>query len=318
MIPGLTVRVTSGRLPVLRLHYSADPAKRPGTPAGDAWLTEASAGYPGGTNSPRWRKEMEIDYGALGGTKLFPLWEQWIGLGKIVIPPFSPTGYRLYASYDHGWRNPGCYHVHGINGDGQIVTFWECYASGVPVPQWADIIKGTDVGIPDGRRFTGNPFAFHESFRVADPSLWAEDQPMADNTNKSIADLFRRCGVYFTQGERGGDTMVGEWLHGHFWRDPAAPLYRICTTCPKLIWEIGQQRHKEVSARVGLHRDQPEQLADKDNHAWDSLKYFLQRFPPTPASARPAARPATFNWWRDAAKKAHEGQPVGTYRRALA
>jgi len=219
--PGLTTRITSSTIPVLRLHYSSDPRKRPGTTEGDAWLISAVQGYPGGLKSPRWRKEQEIDYGALGGTRLFPEWEQWCGLGKIIIPPFEPEGYKLYGSFDHGWRNPACYHVHAINGDGNIVSVYEIYGSHIPVAKMAEAILGNSITLSDGRRFNGNPWAGKESFKIADPQLWAEDQPMADNTNKSIAELYRRSGVYFTKGERGGDTMVAEWLHGYFLERPA-------------------------------------------------------------------------------------------------
>lgn len=315
---GMLERLTKSGLSVLRLHYSADPQKRPGTPAGDAWLAHALQGYPGGQQSPRWRKEMEIDYGAMGGTKLLPEWELWQTFGTIIIPLFEPHGYRLYGSYDHGWRNPACYLVHGVGADGQIVTLWEFYADHVPVAQIADVIKGQDVRLPDGRHFPGNPFAGQEAFRAADPHCWAEDQPLNDNTMKSIAELFRRQGVYFSQGERGGDTMVAEWLLGHYWKNPLQPLYRITTACPKLIWELGQQRHKEVSPKVALHRDQPEALVDKDNHAWDALKYFLQRFPPKPQEARAPGPPASFTWWRNLAIKAKQGDPIKTtYRREM-
>lgn len=303
MIPGLTSRLTTSGLAILRLHYSADPHKRPDTAAGAEWLAQASAAYPGGLNSPRWRKEMEIEWTAMGGMKLFPEWEQWVAMGKIVIEPYDPIGYKLYGSYDHGWRNPACYLVHGVSGDGNIVTFWEFYADHVGVPQISEIIKGNPVTTPDGRHFEGNPFAGQETMKVADPSMWAEDQPMADSTNKSVAELFRRYGVYFIQGERGGDTMVAEWLHGHFWKDPASPLYRITTRCPKLVWEIGQQRHKQLSSKVALNADQPEQLVDKDNHAWDSMKMFLKRFPPRPQSKKDPQGPNTFMWWRELAKR---------------
>ncbi|MBI3937118.1 MAG: hypothetical protein HY323_09085 [Betaproteobacteria bacterium] len=319
-LPGLSHRLAAGSIPVLRIHYSADPAKRPGTAAGDAWLDEAPRGYPGGRQSPRWRKEQEIDYGAMGGTRLFPNWEAWVGRGQIVIDPFRPTGYRLYGSYDHGWRNPAAFHVHGINGDGAVVTLWEFYAAHVPVSAVAQIIlghEGAPVILPDGRRFAPNPFAGELTWMVADPSIWADDQPMADETNKSIADLFRRCGVVFVPGERGGDTMVAEWLHGHYWQDPDRPLYRITTDCPKLLWELGQLRHREFSPRVALAREQSEKLVDKDDHAWDGLKMFLRRFPPRPVEARAAATPATFLWWRAQAKRAKDGQPVRTFRREM-
>ncbi len=302
-IPGLTSRLTSDKLPVLRVHYSADPAKRPGTPVGDTWIARASGAYPGGTNSPRWLKEMEIEWGALGGLRLFPMWEQWQSHGRIVIQPFDAVGYKIYGSYDHGWRNPCAYIVWGINNDGDIVALWEMYGSNIGVLNAARVIKGESVILADGRRIAGNPYAGKEIWKIADPSMWAEDQPMSDGTNKSVAELFRRNQVIFQKGERGGDSMVAEWLHGHFWKDPETPLLRITTACPKLVWEIGQQRHKEYSARVAVHRDQPEELVDKDNHAWDSMKMFLKKFPPKAPGTKQKGDPNSFRWWQQLAKR---------------
>jgi hypothetical protein len=329
-IPGLTWRLASGSIPVLRLHYAADPDKRPGTAAGDAWRERATARYAGGIRSARWRKEMEIEYGALGGTRLFPEWELWATQGRIVVPPFDAVGYRLYGSYDHGWTNPASFHVHGVNGDGDIVTLWEFYADRVPVSAIARLINGEDVHLPTRhpeakieparRRWAGNPYAGRLVFSVADPSMWAEDQPMADQPNKSTAYLFRHAqprGVFFLKGERGGDLTVAEWLLGTFWADPARPRYRVTMACPWLIWELGQQRHREVSPQVGLHTNNPEGLVDKDNHAWDDLKMFLQRFPPTPQAPKAEQRAASFMWWRRLAKQAAAGEPLPTYRREL-
>lgn len=323
MIPGLKTRVTSSGVPVLRLHYSADPQKRPGTAVGDLWLKAASSGYPGGTKSPRWRKEQEIDYGALGGTRLFPEWEQWISRGNIVVPPFDPVGYRFYGSFDHGWRNPACYLVHAINSDGFIVTCFELYDSHVPYAYIAEVIKGKSVTVPvlgccdkhdRPRYFEGNPFGGKEVWKRADPSMWAKDQPQNDRTNKSMADLYGKEGVHFQQAERGTDTTVAEWLLGHYWAKPENPLYRIFSSCHKLIWELGQQRHKDLSAQVALNREQPEELVDKDNHGWDSLKYFLQKFPPKPEKQALPKLPGSFNWWRDTARRSSDGRAVGSYR----
>ena len=312
-IPGITTRITSAGIPVMRFHYSSDPMRRPGTLVGDRWLKEASLGYPGGTISPRWRKEQEIDYTAMSGTKLFPLWEDWKQNGKIVIPFFEPHGYKLFATYDHGWINPACYLIHGVDCDGNIVTFWEFYAKEVPAHAIADIILGKDVRLLGGRSFSGNPFAGKEAFKIADPQIWAEDQPQLDGPNKATADLFRKCGVHFQKGERGADLTVAEWLTGHFWRDPLAPKYRICNTCPKLIWELGQQRFKDFSAQVLQNKDPSEQLIDKDNHAWDSLKMGLKRFPPPNQKPKPKQPINSFQWWRTQNKRAHDGLPVGTF-----
>ena len=320
MLPGLSERVTKSGIPVLRLHYSADPHKRAGTPEGDAWLHDALQGYPGGMNSPRWRKEFEIDYGALGGTKLVPLWELWKTNGKIVIPPFQPHGYRLYGTYDHGWRHKSSYHVHGINSDGEIMTLFEFWDSHVPYQAISRIVKGETVRLPPVgcqckdhqgiRTFIGNPYAGQEIAKYADPSMWAEDQPQQDGTNRSMAHLFRKEGIHFIQGQRGGDTTMAEWLIGHYWLDPMKPLYRITTACPGLVFEIGQQRHKDFSERVAQNRSQPEELVDKDNDAWDSLKQFLLRFPPTPQLDKAKDKPNSFEWWRAMAQQVQSGEPV--------
>lgn len=323
MIPGLTVRTTSAGIPVARVHYSADSHKRPGTAEGAVWLKQASAGYPGGTRSPRWRKEMEIDYGALGGTRLFPEWENWRAAGRIVIAPFDPVGYRFYGAYDHGWRNPASFHVYGINSDGMMICCFEFYGSHVPYQYVADIIKGKTVVVPPSgcceihdraRVFQGNPFAGKEVWKRADPSMWAEDQPQNDKTNKSMAHLYSKAGISFQPAEKGTDTTVAEWLLSYYWKNPGNPLYRIFDTCPMLIWEIGQQRHRTFSAQVALNREQPEELVDKDNHAWDDQKYFLQKFPPAPQKREAAKGPNTFNWWRETVKRANDGRAVGSYR----
>lgn len=313
-IPGFKYRIAGGSTAVVRVHYSAHPYRRPGTQEGDEWRRLAAMRYPGGVESPRWKKEQEIDYGAMSGQKLLPSWEQWQTNGRIVIPSFDPVGYRLFASYDHGWRNPSCYLVHGVDSDGNICTLWEFYGSSVPVHQIADIIHGKSIVTQDGRRFQGNPYAGREVFTIADPSIWAEDQIMLDNTNKSVADIFNRCGVYFQKGEKGADTAVAEWLIGWFWADPMNPRYRITDNCRKLIWELGQQRFKEFSAVVALNKDQPEQLVDKDNHAWDSLKMFLKKFPPPTPKAKPRAQAGTFDWWRKQLQRQAKGEPLRTFR----
>ena len=144
--------------------------------------------------------------------------------------------------------------------------------------------------------------------------MWAEDVPQNDGPNKSTTDIFRKCKVFFEAGERGGDTTVAEWLVGHFWKDPMSPLYRITDNCRKLIWEIGQQRFKQISEKVAVNRDQPEQLVDKDNHAWDALKMFLKDFPPALAKQKQVAPPNSLAWWKKQMQRQARGLTVGSYR----
>jgi hypothetical protein len=312
VIPGYTGRVTPNTgIGVLKYFFYADSSKRPGTELGDKWIAEEAKAYPLKTEDPMWKKEMLIQYGALGGTFLIPKWEQYKVNGHIVIPPYDPVGTRLYGSYDHGFRNPASFLIHSVDGDGIITTVWEFYGDKVPAHQIANIIRNKAGYGDDGRRYAGSPYSYDSlSYIVADPSIWNEDKPQFNGPNKSTAKIFREMGVSMVPGEAGGDVTLGEWLLGYYWKDPNNPIYRITSNCTKLIWEIGQQRFKEFSAQVALNRSQPEELVDKDNHAFDALKYLLKRFPPPEAKRKPEANPNSFMWWR----KQHQQQKSGIKR----
>ena len=316
MIPGFSSRITSTGIGVLRYHYSADSNKRPGTLNGDAWITEEARVYPMGQDDPRWKKEMEIQYGALGGQHLFPRWDRWkngMDGAAIVVPSYEAQGTRLYGSYDHGWHNPSAFHLHSVDGDGVITTIWELYGAQIPAHQIATIIKGRDGFDQNGKRYAGCPYPYDSiSWIVADPSIWNEDKPQFEGPNKSTAAIFREMGVHMIPGERGGDITVANWLHGWYWKDVQHPRYRIAASCLKLIWEIGQQRRKEFSTQVALNRSQPEELIDKDNHAFDGLKYLLKKHPPPLTFTKPETRPNTFAWWKK--QEQREGARPQTFR----
>lgn len=315
-IPGFESRITKGGIYVRRYHHSADARKRPGTVAGDLWIKEESQAYPLGTQDPRWAKEMDIKYGALGGQFIFPQWGLWKQHSKIFLHPFDPVGYKLYGAFDYGFNNPSCYLVVGSNSDDEYVVLWEFYADHVPSHLIAEIIKGHTVETDDGRQFTGNPFAGREEWMVADPSIWAEDLPQHRGPNKSTAAIFRENGVVFLEGDRGGDTTVANWLLGYFWADPQQPKIRITTGCTKLIWELGNLRNKELSETVAFKKNNPEELLDKDNHAWDAFKYFIKKFPPPPSVLQQNAPPASFQWWRKLAEpEKHKGFSIGRNQR---
>ena len=80
----------------MKVHYTADPEKNPATPEGQEWLKRALAGVKGGFSSSSWRKEMEIDFKARSGQKVFEGLE--LMRDKIMIKPFQIHEYQVPTS----------------------------------------------------------------------------------------------------------------------------------------------------------------------------------------------------------------------------
>ena len=83
----------------LRIHYTANPLKR-----GD-WALSASAKY-GGIDDPRWQREMEINYNAYTGQRIWPL------LSNLHDAHYNvyDGNWAVWRSLDQGIRHPTvCY-----------------------------------------------------------------------------------------------------------------------------------------------------------------------------------------------------------------
>jgi len=105
----------------LRIHYTADPEKD------EAWVRSRSAAY-GGMESPKWRREMEIDYTAVQGQPVYPMLcsaHQTIG---------SIEGCSVYRIIDHGIRHPMVCLWVAVNQHGDRYIFREYYRCGATIP----------------------------------------------------------------------------------------------------------------------------------------------------------------------------------------
>lgn len=313
---GLRMRVTSGGMPVVKLHYAADARKNPETPQGRRWLLREADKYAGGVENTDWRREMEIEYLAGAGSKLFPAWSEWQYKSEIIVDDdIDLTDAKIYGSYDHGFANPACYLVHAVYPDGLKRTIWEFYAAEVPAHQVAEVILGHDTVLSNGRQFQGNPYAGQEVMRICDPEIDRRTQAMYDGGMKRVIEIFIKAGVHFSKGSRGDDVTVASWLAGNLWLNPLEPMYQICRGCTNLIYELGQLQRQRFRGLHATQKNLPEKIIDKDNHAWDALKYFLLRFPTAPKVKHPFQPVATFDWWKKIAK---ERKPVGfVYHREM-
>ena len=89
---GLRVRKLDTGFTHVRIHYSTDPLKD------DSWARRLSAKY-GGMETPKWRREFEIDYSAVRGQPVYPM------LSKVHVVSNSIVERTLFRVVDHGIRH---------------------------------------------------------------------------------------------------------------------------------------------------------------------------------------------------------------------
>ncbi|GAC1515353.1 MAG: hypothetical protein NVS1B11_32220 [Terriglobales bacterium] len=110
---GLNLRTTRKGIPVMRLHYSADPER-------DAeWVKSEKRKY---TSQATWDREQEIVHEAGGGELVFAeilnrhADKIIIRDSNFEIPPF----WKTLGGFDHGKTNPTAFLLARIDTDGTI------------------------------------------------------------------------------------------------------------------------------------------------------------------------------------------------------
>jgi hypothetical protein len=81
---------------VARVHYTSDPARR------GRWKYENAPAF-GGLRSWRWRKEQEIDWEAMAGRLVFPMFDELV---HVPNPRDIPESWPRWVLIDPGWTNP--------------------------------------------------------------------------------------------------------------------------------------------------------------------------------------------------------------------
>ena len=270
-LTGIQAGLSAEGVQVIRIHYSADPLKNPATADGAAWLKRELEGYRGETD-PRWRKEMEIDFDAHGGQLLFPYMLE--NEKYLYVKPYSVEGVYKVAGLDYGTRNPSAFEVLAA-GDQHISVVYEYYE-----PPKKAIENDEEFRQRKGYKnlcaaIKKCPY-FDGLTIYADPSLWNKTQESQDNKGlMSVADLFKGEGVELTPGQRGRDFACYEHIDKDLWKEPKNPQFTIFKNCPWLWWELQRLRFGDYSATTQVNQNLQEKIVDKDNHAWDAVKYAL-------------------------------------------
>ena len=262
---GLTIRRNAiNQFCVVSLYFWADPAKR-----SEEWKKESQAGM----HPAKWRKEYMIDYDALSGEVVFPEFTQH--RDKIVLmPPYPefPSDQPFWGGFDLGQRNVSSFHVYTLY-DGVIYVLWELYEPCRNIIEFSNKLRSC-------------PYWTRIRYIAADPSIWADRQyNQKTGVQMSVYDFFVEQNI--TKMIK-GNTDEGSWLMAmrKHWADASNITFRIQSNCPNMIREFRQAVYPTVSEIVEKRANFVEKILDKNNHAMDDCKYFL--------NSRPSGAPRKF------------------------
>jgi len=264
---------TQSGFQVLELHYTADPAKDPDRD-GAAWVAETVKGYPGGFESAGWKTEMEIDYGAGGGEKIFPFLSQTLSPVFIesIDPDWALARMNVFAGYDYGTSNPSAFVVWGIDDKGDLYALWELYEPCIDYVQHFNRIKRC-------------PYFDKLEYIAADNKIFSKTQQTADGL-KSLSQLFHDNGIYIERARQGMDYPIAMrflseyWPGGRLGFKEIPPRAFITRDCPNGIIEVrGLRLQEHASITAERNSNKKEKLVDKDNHWWDASAYAIDRKP---------------------------------------
>jgi hypothetical protein len=280
---GISRRTTKLGFNVLRLHYTADPDKDPSTLAGKRWLEEAKMGM----SDARWRQEHEIDYGALGGTLVFPGFEESIHVTPPCMEDLSDEKgqqrtdrYTIWQGADPHPRTPDAFLWLAVNKDGEFAVVWSWWPNEkLIVRRCAEKLKLID----------GAPLGLMPRYRVMDVAGKSfnvdEEHDFFDAYRTAKDDLGKDIGVHFQPAKKNRDLsgydLINDALTPRKFvvgdKEELRPLLTIWKDCgdnDKLVWQFKNLRFREWKGTV-TDKDAPEEPEQKERHLIDCLSYIL-------------------------------------------
>lgn len=265
---GISTRETSLGFHVMRLHYSADQDKNPETETGSAWLEQAKQGM----SDARWRKEFEIDYGALGGELVFPEFDPSIH----IVEPFEldPENWTTWMACDPHPRTPHGFVWLGVSGEGDMViptSYW-------PASAVTPTFRATCRQYASAVKFIEEDYklkVYKRLMDVAGKSFNASEE-------HSFFEAYRDAGLSFYPAKKNRDLSGFELINSALQpvkvtigsETKMRPRLTIMRGNDELVWQISHLRFSEWKASV-TDKDPPEKTEEKRKHLVDCLAYVL-------------------------------------------
>ena len=269
---GLTIkRNDKNKVVVVTLFFYADPLK-----AKPEWIKTASIGM----SKADVKKEYYIDYTAQQGERIFPQmssFKERIVLKRESYPP--PESIRKYwAGFDYGTRRPSAFIVFGEGknhqGEPALFALWEHYEPTKNLSALCDTICNS--GYYDKL-----------SWIAADPSINFKNQQTQTGLT-SIGDQMYEHGVRkLVPGLRDEESFIS-YIH-MCWADleeGSSSKFYILDRCPNLIREMENIVYASQSDASLKSQGLKETMVNRDNHAIDATKYFINSYPGVPKTLK--------------------------------
>jgi hypothetical protein len=272
MTRGVSTRKTSIGFHVLRLHYSSDPEKDPATAEGARWIEQAKTGM----SEARWKKEFEIDYGAMGGQRVFPDFQ----LSVHVVERFDlkPEDWTVWMCCDPHPRTPHAFVWLAVNRDGEMVVPWS----------WWDPKSATDEHRMTVTEYVSTIEVIERELELKSPWRLMDiaGRGMNASEEKSYFDAYQAEGMYFQPAKKNRDMVGFEMLNTALQADvfvlgdkvERRPRLTIMEGSDELCWQLSHLRFAEWHGNV-IDKDAPEQPQAKRRHLVDALMYILMDGP---------------------------------------
>jgi len=192
-----------------------------------------------------------------------------------------PKSWPRYRSLDWGFTKPFAVYWHAVDFDGVIWTYRELYGSG----------GSPDVGSQETATEVGRLILEMEKddrieYGVSDTNIW---ERKGNSQGKTIADDFADVGIYWNKAKKGPNSRVQGKMQIHnrlrgwnFGTEKWKPAWQVTDACPHLI--------RTLPALVYDDRRVEDVDTDQEDHAYDSVRYFMTERPFVPVMDEPPKR----------------------------
>ncbi|MCP5058984.1 MAG: hypothetical protein GY937_19955 [bacterium] len=259
--PGIKVQRYYNGWNAVSYHYSSHPEKT------TEWAEHEALSYPGGIRGAAWRAEMELDFGARQGEKVYmPPWDPAV---HIIDPIELDPSWARFRTIDLGYANPtaclwGC-----LSPEGVLYLYKEYYHSRKTVPENSGAIRSLSAR----ERYDWtlmDPSAFSQRPESPEPlsSQYAEEGIFAGPADNRVED---------------GIANVLKWLHI---QDDGKPSLFVFRTMRNFIFEVEKYRYKKIDPAKQDETEIRERPIAVDDHLLDCLRYMIQGCPDLSETAR--------------------------------